>query len=84
MPTVPNVSPGNVRGLVGKLVGVYEEIAGSLFNNDRLKKRGQLHQEAAGKRLDALQHGAKAVKHESRATAAEQGERTAQKSKESA
>jgi hypothetical protein len=84
MPTVPNVSPGNVRGLVGKLVGVYEEIAGSLFNNDRLKKRGQLHQQAADKRLDALQHGAKAVKQETKASAAEQGERTAQKSKESA
>ncbi|HEX7354906.1 MAG TPA: hypothetical protein VF288_08760 [Mycobacteriales bacterium] len=84
MPTVPNVSPGNVRGLVGKLVGVYEEIVGSLLSNDRLKKRGQLHQKAADKRLDALEHGAKAAKHEATATAAEQGERTAQKSKQTA
>lgn len=84
MPTVPNVSPGNVRGLVGKLAGVYEEIAGTLVGNERLRKQGQLRQEAGTKRLEALRHGARATKQEAKAKTAEHGQRSAQRSKESA
>ncbi|MGH3745653.1 MAG: hypothetical protein ACRDTP_12405 [Mycobacteriales bacterium] len=84
MANVPNVSPRNTRGLLDKLIGVWEEIAGSVLGNDRLRKRGQLHQKAGQERLEALQHGAKATKEEAKAESAERGQRIAQKTKESA
>lgn len=84
MPNVPNVSRRNTRGLVDKLVGVWEEIAGSVLGNDRLRERGRLHQKAGTKRLDALEHGARAAKEEAKAASAERGQRVAQKTKENA
>ena len=83
MPSIPNVSPDNVRGLADKVVGVFEEVVGSVVGNERLAKRGQLHQEAGTKRLEALQHGVAATKENVKAASAEQGQRAAQKSKES-
>lgn len=82
MPSIPNVSPANVKGLSDKLVGVFEEVAGSLFNNDKLTKRGQLHQQAATERLEALQHSANAAKEKTKAAGAEQSQRSAQNVKE--
>jgi hypothetical protein len=84
MPSIPSVSPGNVRGLSDKVIGVFEELFGTVVGNEKLTKRGQLHQEAGTKRLEALQHEAKAGKENLKATAAEQGQRSAQKTKESA
>lgn len=82
MPSIPNVSPKNVKGLSDKVLGVFEEVVGTLFNNERLTKRGQLHQEAATARLEALQHQANATKEKAKAASAEQGQKSAQSVKE--
>jgi uncharacterized protein YjbJ (UPF0337 family) len=83
VPSIPNVSPANVKGLGDKVVGLAEEIVGSVAGNERLTKRGQLHQQAGTQRLEALKHEANAGKEKVKAATAEQGQKSAQAAKES-
>ena len=82
MPSIPHVSPANVKGLGDKIVGLAEEIVGSVTGNEKLTKRGQLHQQAGAERLEALVHEAKAAAQKTKAATAEQGQKAAQAAKE--
>ena len=79
---IPRIDPKNTIGLLDKVVGLGKEIVGSLTNQQRLQKAGQVQQEKAAERLKALQAEREADGHESKAKAAEGAQRSAQKTKE--
>jgi uncharacterized protein YjbJ (UPF0337 family) len=79
---IPRVDPKNMLGLVDKVVGLGKEIVGSLTNQDRLKKAGQVQQEKATERLKAVQSQVEADSHGAKAAAAEGAQKSAQNTKE--
>ena len=81
---IPSISPGNVRGLADKVVGLGKEIAGTVIDDDRLRDNGRTQQEAGSERLKAVQEEAKAKVREGRARTAEMRQHAAQRSKERA
>lgn len=78
---IPRISPKNASGLLDKVVGLGKEIYGTVFDNDRLKRAGQLQQEKGSEKLTALQREAEASQHQAKAEAAERGEKSAQRNK---
>lgn len=79
---VPRIDPKNALGLVDKIVGLGKEIFGTVANQERLKKAGQIQQEKGTERLKAVQAQFEAEAHESKATAAGRAQKSAQKTKE--
>lgn len=79
---IPRIDPKNALGLVDKVVGLGKEIAGPLTGQDRLKKAGQVQQEKGTERLKAVESELDAKSHQTKATAAAQAQKTAQKHKE--
>lgn len=81
---IPSISPGNVRGLADKVIGLGKEVVGTLLDDSRLKESGQLQQESGSERLKAVQEQLKAQAREGRRQTAELRQRTAQRAKERA
>ncbi|MDQ6650194.1 MAG: CsbD family protein [Actinomycetota bacterium] len=81
MPRIPHVSPKNATGLVDKFVGLYKEVVGTVFDNDKLKKSGQLQQEAGTEKIKAIQAEVEASSHKAKAASAQSAEKSAQRSK---
>jgi uncharacterized protein YjbJ (UPF0337 family) len=79
---IPRVDPKNLLGLGDKIVGLGKEIIGSLTNQDRLKKAGQVQQEKATERLKAVQSQVEADAHATKAASAGQAQKSAQNTKE--
>ncbi|HVA59496.1 MAG TPA: CsbD family protein [Mycobacteriales bacterium] len=81
---IPRISPSNIRGISDKVVGLGKEIFGSALGNDRLKRSGQLQQDAGTERLKALEEQTKAEARGGQAKTAETRERAAQREKANA
>ena len=79
---IPRIDPKNAAGLVDKVLGLGKEVVGTLTNRDRLRKAGQVQQDKGTERLKAVQAEARAETHEAKAAAAEQAQKSAQKTKE--
>lgn len=79
---VPRIDPKNALGLVDKIVGLGKEIFGTIANQDRLKKAGQIQQDKGTERLKAVQAEMEADAHEAKAAAAGRAQKSAQKTKE--
>lgn len=79
---IPRIDPKNALGLVDKVVGLGKEILGSLTNQDRLTKAGQVQQEKGTERIKAIKSQLDAEAHQTKASAAGQAQKSAQKSKE--
>jgi uncharacterized protein YjbJ (UPF0337 family) len=79
---IPRIDPKNALGLVDKIVGLGKEIIGTITDQDRLKKAGQIQQDKGTERLKAVQAQFEADAHESKAAAAGRAQKSAQKTKE--
>lgn len=80
---IPRIDTKNALGLVDKVVGLGKEIAGSLTGRDRLAEAGQTQQEKGTERIKAVKAQLEAQGHETKANAAAQAQKGAQKRKES-
>ncbi|GAC1325245.1 MAG: hypothetical protein NVSMB13_08020 [Mycobacteriales bacterium] len=81
MARIPHVSPKNATGLFDKFVGLYKEVVGTVLDNDKLKKSGQLQQEAGSEKIKAIQAEVEASSHKAKAASAEGAQKSAQRSK---
>jgi len=79
---IPRIDPKNALGLVDKIVGLGKELLGTVTNQDRLTKAGQVQQEKATERIKALRAQVEADTHEAKAGAASRAQKSAQNSKE--
>ena len=79
---IPRIDPKNATGLVDKVVGLGKEIAGTVLNQDRLRKAGQVQQDKGTERLKAVQSQAEAQGKQAKAATAESRQRAAQQTKE--
>jgi uncharacterized protein YjbJ (UPF0337 family) len=79
---IPRIDPKNAAGLLDKVVGLGKEIAGTVANNDRLTKAGQVQQDKGAERLKAIKAEFEAKGHQAKATSAESAQKSAQKTKE--
>jgi uncharacterized protein YjbJ (UPF0337 family) len=79
---IPRIDTKNALGLADKVVGLGKEIVGTVTNQDRLRKAGQVQQDKGAERLKAVRAEVKADAHEAKATAANRAQRSAQKTKE--
>lgn len=79
---VPRIDPKNAVGLVDKIVGLGKEIVGTVINQDRLTKAGQIQQEKGTERIKAMKSELDADAHQAKAKAAGRAQKSAQNSKE--
>jgi uncharacterized protein YjbJ (UPF0337 family) len=79
---VPRIDPKNALGLLDKVVGLGKEILGTVTGRDRIAKAGQVQQEKGSERIKAVRAEVKAEAHETKAAAAGQAQKAAQKRKE--
>jgi uncharacterized protein YjbJ (UPF0337 family) len=79
---IPRIDPRNAAGLLDKLVGLGKEISGTLANNDRLTKAGQVQQDKGTERLKAVRAEIEARAYQARAAGAERVQAGAQTTKE--
>jgi uncharacterized protein YjbJ (UPF0337 family) len=79
---IPRIDPKNALGLADKVVGLGKEIFGTVTNQDRLKKAGQVQQDKGTERLKAVKAETKADAHQAKAGAAGSAQKSAQKTKE--
>jgi uncharacterized protein YjbJ (UPF0337 family) len=79
---IPRIDPKNALGLLDKVVGLGKEIFGSLTNQDRLTKAGQVQQDKGTERIKALQAQLEADAHRTKAAAAGRAQKSAQDTKE--
>lgn len=79
---IPRIDPKNLAGLADKVIGLGKEIVGTVTGQNRLSDAGQVQQEKGTERLKAVKAEAKADGHESKAAAAGQAQKRAQKTKE--
>lgn len=79
---VPRIDPKNTLGLVDKIVGLGKEILGTVTNQERLTKAGQVQQEKGTERIKAIKSELDANAHKSKAAAAGNAQKSAQNSKE--
>jgi uncharacterized protein YjbJ (UPF0337 family) len=79
---IPRIDPKNVAGLLDKVIGLGKEIVGSLTNQERLTKAGQIQQEKGTERLEAIKSQLQADAHQTKAKTAEQAQKSAQSTKE--
>jgi uncharacterized protein YjbJ (UPF0337 family) len=79
---IPRIDSKNALGLVSKVVGLGKEIVGSVTGRENLAKAGQVQQDKGTERMKAVKAQAEAKKHETKAGAASQAQRAAQKRKE--
>lgn len=79
-----SVDPNKLSGLFDKVAGLGKEIAGTVFDNDRLSEAGEAQQAKGSEKLKALKLEAKAEAKEAKAEAYEQQQKAAQRAKQSA
>lgn len=79
---IPRIDPKNVMGLADKVVGLGKEILGTVTGRDRLSKAGQVQQDKGTERIKAVRAQVDAEAHESKAAAAGQAQKQAQRTKE--
>lgn len=79
---LPRIDPKNAAGLVDKVAGLTKEVVGTVVGNDKLTDAGQVQQEKGTERLKAIKAQAKADAHETKASAAESRQKSAQAVKE--
>ena len=79
---IPRIDAKNALGLKDKLVGLGKEIAGTVIDNARLTKAGQVQQDKGTERLKAIRAELDARKNQVKSAAAERGRRAAQKRNE--
>ncbi len=79
---IPRIDPKNAAGLLDKVVGLGKEIAGTVTNNDRMRKAGQVQQDKGAERLKAVQAELEARSHQAKAASAQSAQKSAQKTKE--
>jgi uncharacterized protein YjbJ (UPF0337 family) len=79
---IPRIDPKNASGLLDKVVGLGKEIAGTVGNNDRLRKAGQVQQDKGTERLKAIRAELEAKSHQAKASSAQSAQKSAQKTKE--
>jgi uncharacterized protein YjbJ (UPF0337 family) len=79
---IPRIDPKNAFGLADKVIGLGKEVIGTVTNRDRLTRAGQVQQEKGTERLKAVQAEAEAKAHQTKAAAAGQTQRSAQRTKE--
>jgi uncharacterized protein YjbJ (UPF0337 family) len=79
---IPRIDPKNAAGLLDKVVGLGKEVVGTVTGRDRLSKAGQVQQDKGTERLKAVKSQLEADGHKTKAAAAEQEQRRAQKTKE--
>ena len=79
---IPRIDPGNVKGLVDKVIGLGKEIVGTVTQSERLEKAGQIQQREATERISALKAELRADVHEAHAATAAQAQKRAQQTKE--
>jgi hypothetical protein len=79
---IPRIDPKNLLGLADKTIGLGKEIIGSLTNQDRLKKAGQVQQDKGAERIKAVKAEVDADAHKSKAAAAGRAQKSAQNTKE--
>jgi hypothetical protein len=79
---IPRIDPKNAFGLFDKVIGLGKEIAGTVVNQDRLKKAGQVQQEKGAERIKAVQSQFEAQGHQTKAAAAGRAQKSAQNTKE--
>jgi uncharacterized protein YjbJ (UPF0337 family) len=79
---IPRIDPKNAVGLFDKVIGLGKEILGTVTNQDRLKKAGQVQQEKGTERMKAVQSEVEAQGHKTKAAAAGRAQKSAQNTKE--
>ena len=79
---IPRIDPKDAAGLVDKVVGLGKEIVGTLTGQDRLTKAGQVQQDKGTERLKAVKEQVRSDAYETKATAAESAQKSAQQTKE--
>ncbi|MHB2022707.1 MAG: hypothetical protein ACYCO3_05175 [Mycobacteriales bacterium] len=79
---IPSISPGNVRGLADKIIGLGKEVVGTVIDDDRIRESGTTQQEAGTERLKAVREEAKAKAKEASARASELRQQSSQHAKE--
>jgi hypothetical protein len=80
---IPRIDPKNALGLSDKVIGLGKEIVGNVVGNDRVAKAGQVQQDKGTERLKAVRAQTEAKGHQTKAAAAEQAQKAAQRRKES-
>ncbi len=81
---IPRIDPKNAAGLFDKVLGLGQELVGTVTSNQRLTKIGQLRQDIGTEKLKAIAAQAEAETHRAKAKAAESQQASAQKVKEAA
>ncbi|WP_375487816.1 hypothetical protein [uncultured Jatrophihabitans sp.] len=79
---IPRIDPKNLTGLADKIIGLGKEIFGTVTNQDRLTKAGQVQQEKGTERLEAVKAQVQSDAHETKAKTADRAQQSAQKTKE--
>ena len=78
---IPRVDPKDATGIFDKVVGLSKEIAGEVFDQQRLIEAGEAQQAKGTEKLKAIREQAKADGHKAKAQAYDAKERAAQRSK---
>ena len=79
---IPRIDPKNAIGLFDKVIGLGKEVLGTVANQDRLKKAGQIQQDKGTERIKAVQSQLEAEGHKAKAAAADRAQTSAQNTKE--
>jgi len=80
---IPRIDPKDATGLFDKVVGLGKEIAGELFDEDRLISAGEAQQDKGTEKLKAVREQAKADAHRAEAQGYDTKQRAAQRAKAS-
>jgi uncharacterized protein YjbJ (UPF0337 family) len=75
---IPRVDPKDATGIFDKVVGLGKEIAGEVFDQQRLIEAGEAQQAKGTEKLKAIREQAKADGHKAKAETLEAKERAAQ------
>lgn len=78
---IPRVDPKDATGLLDKVVGLGKEIAGEMFDEQRLIESGEAQQAKGTEKLKAIREQGKADAHKAKAQTLEAKERAAQRAK---
>lgn len=80
---IPRIDPKDATGLLDKVVGLGKEIAGEVFDEERLIQAGEAQQNKGTEKLKAIREQAKADSHKAQAKSYENKQRAAQQVKAS-
>lgn len=78
---IPRIEAKDMTGLFDKVVGLGKEIAGEVFDEQRLIEAGESQQAKGSEKLKAVRQQAKAEGHRAKARAMDAKEHNAQRAK---